>query len=249
MEREQLIGAAKSVENQDRPPFLIRAHHIVNFYHLLNDGKSASELAENNIESIKKEGKRLEDKEKQLYVVDVLGDTAEQIDKFRRFQIEFFGEFLRLPPDYPVKIAEDQKDRICEGCAIGEHCTKRDKNKMFSVSGDAICIFSFKELARKLNLEDDVKVISEIATYSDAKSRKVESILTTVQTFRRVMSDINFFGELNIAMSKFRVPTWKVGTHGLGHYKPERGLDWCYASEQFSLGGIANPHPRWISSH
>lgn len=198
MEREPTEEAIRVNEQQDRPPFIIRAHHRkvlnINFNAIIKSGLSANDLVIRysvNLEKERASGHISE--HRQWYINDVLGSTQEQADKFRRYETEFLEEFLQLPPDYPVKIVEDQKDKICQGCAIGEHCSNKGKKPLLNpgeYSGDEADIEVFRNDARELNLEDDLKVVDEIATYSNAKPRKVKSILTTAGTVKKVLLSV-----------------------------------------------------------
>lgn len=190
MEYEPTEGAIKAKEQQqDRPIFIIRAHHL--FYAIkptLKSGLPVSDLVNRYCGDLEKERASGHMSEKrQWYINDVLGSTQEQADKFRRYYTEFLEEFLQLPPDYPVKIVEDQKDKYCEGCAIGEYCSKRPILSWLGISADQIEIRDFKNTAKKLNLEDDLTVVEEIATYSNARPRTVKSIITTAGTVKKVL--------------------------------------------------------------
>lgn len=196
MERE-LREAIRAEEQQDRPPFVIRAHHRkvlnINFNAIIKSGLSANDLVIRYSVNLEKERASGHISEyRQWYINDVLGSTQEQSDKFRRYETEFLEELLQLPPDYPVKIVEAQKDKICQGCAIGEHCSKNALLNQGGLSEDEFYIRDFIRDANELNLEDDLTVVDEIATYSNAKPRKVKSILTTAGTVKKVLLSVNY---------------------------------------------------------
>jgi len=195
MERQPTGEAIRVNEQQDRPRYVIRAHHldIVRSYLnvTLKNGLSVSHLVNRHVENLEKERASGHISEhRQWYVNDILGSTQEQADRYRRYETEFLEEFLILPDDYPVKIVEDQKDKICQGCAIGEHCSKKALLNPGEYSGDEVYIKVFREDAKEINLEDDLKAVDEIATYSNAKPRKVESILTTAGTVKKVLLSV-----------------------------------------------------------
>ena len=108
MECEPVGGINTIEQQQDRPPFIIRAHRL--FYALnptLKSGLPVSDLVNRYCGDLEKErASRHISKSRQWYINDVLGSTQEQADKFRRYYAEFLEEFLQLPPDYPVKIVE-----------------------------------------------------------------------------------------------------------------------------------------------
>jgi len=193
MERGLTEGAIKAKEQlQDRPPFVIRAHHLATIEGLLKSGKSVDDFTGTYCRTLERGRER--DRASLIsllrwghrsYVKDVLGSMVEQADKFRRYEKEFYEEFLQLPLDYPVKIAEGQKDKICQGCAIGKHCSGRPS--IIWDREDKMYIRAFRKGAKKLNLEDDLTVVDEIATYPNAKPKKVKSILTTSGTIKEVI--------------------------------------------------------------
>lgn len=186
MEQDQRIGAAKSVEGQVREPFVVRAHHIDLIRNFLNSERSASDFVNEYVEFARGQlASQNTSRRLRSYLRDVLGDTPEQLDIYRRNEAEFFEEFLGLSSDFPVKIVEGKKDKICEGCAIGEHCSKRSILERFSE--DHIYISRFREVAKEHNFGDDLAVVDETATYSKGKPRKVKSILTTAGTIKRVI--------------------------------------------------------------
>lgn len=189
MELEPTGGVFEANKKKNREPFIIRAHRLT--YALdatLKSGLSVSDLV--NIHYRKLEQERVSrriSKHRQWWIKDVLGSTQEQADKFKRYVEEFLEEFLQLPADYPVKIVEDQKDKYCEGCAIGEHCSKRTILSWFGISVDQRDIGNFRNAVKELNLEHDLTVVDEIATYSNARPRTVKSILTTAGTVKKVL--------------------------------------------------------------
>jgi len=181
MEREPTGEAIGIIEQQDRPPFVIRAHHILNIKYFLRREKSAIDRTrEYYVGAVEQRAFGLS----KSYYDDVLGSTQEQADKYIKYKKEFYEEFLQLPPDYPVKIAEGQKDKICNGCAIGKHCM-REKNP-----SDRQYIRFFRKATKRLGLDDNIAVIEETIIGNNAKPRKATSILTTAGTVKKVISSM-----------------------------------------------------------
>jgi len=180
MELEPARGVLEATESKNILPFTIRSHHLHIINHFLRSGKSAIDYTRAYYPRAVKQTHDYD---------DFFGSTQEQADKFIRYFNEFLEEFLQLPSDYPVKIVDSQKDKLCNGCAIGKHCSERS---MFSWLGDEdeIAIRVFIKTAKKLSLEDTT-VVNEIATYSNAKPRSVKSILTTAGTVKKIIQPMS----------------------------------------------------------
>lgn len=130
-------------------PFIIRAHHILQFKKLIplynNRAVSHLEKDENGHTRLVKNCKRnamntpeeLAEKmvrdglsSGEMQAQDVFGPKLEEVDRFRMQVQGIFETFLLLPQDYPVEITEGAPDHICESCAIGNHCRQSPLEKI-----------------------------------------------------------------------------------------------------------------------
>ena len=206
MELEPAEEAIRVNEQQARRLFVIKAHHLDNLMKLLKGGKSVNDFEDTYFGSLdKRRASGYIPEYRQPYFNDVLGSTQEQAEKYARYETEFYNEFLQLPSDYPVKIVEGQKDKICQGCAIGEHCSKRPTVIYDRV--DKVYIRAFGKIAKKLNLEDDLTVVDEIVTYNNARPEKVKSILTTAGTVKEVIGSSLSLLDYSVLAKNFR---WRI---------------------------------------
>ncbi len=192
MEREQTVGEMGLKEQRDGFPFEIRAHHILLLSIYLRSGKSAIDdtrdffmLAE-PVRSSRPNSKIVKGSDKWFYN-DILGNTQSQVDRYIRHRIEFLEEFSQLSLDYPVRLNERKKDKICNGCAIGEHCKRNGE-----AHADRALIRVFRKAAKRLGLEDKIDVTKETIIDYDGKPRKLTSILTTAGAVREVINETRF---------------------------------------------------------
>ena len=179
-------------EREDRQPFVIRAHHIFSLLPLSDSSPNTPEEITNRfIERTERKRRASEKLGKEVsyawYGNDVLGSTQEETDKYSTFSTEFFREFLQLADDDPVKIVIDQKDKMCQGCAIGQHC-RQNVRTLFNQSNDDVTLGNFIKVARLYFGKEDFSVVSETATYSNSKPRRVKSVITTARVVRKVVS-------------------------------------------------------------
>lgn len=170
----------------DRDPFIIRGHHAKFIARMLKSASTPEMMgrhmrisAENATPLV---GQRIN------YTEDVLGNTIEQANAYELAVTSFFRTFLELPPDHPVKLVADQKDGICEGCAVGKHC---ETLNVFGFADEGY-INAFVRVASKMGLKEDIATVEETATYLNAEPNQVESVLTTAVTAQKVLADKRF---------------------------------------------------------
>ncbi|HZQ29471.1 MAG TPA: hypothetical protein VFA93_00095 [Patescibacteria group bacterium] len=109
-------------------PFTIRAHHLYSYAELLRHPNPRDQAKEAIIaileNGLKVPGPASDDFDEWAgvkYVEDVLGTTPQQTVAFEDVQVKAFEGFLNLPDNFSVEITRE-KDIICNGCAVGNHC-------------------------------------------------------------------------------------------------------------------------------
>jgi len=183
-----IFSSDREVE-EDRQPFVIRSHHLVFIYPVLSNRATPEEVVAVNISNTERYRTlnlyRIFPRNVE-YADDVLGNSPEEADKFRRDFTAFLRQFSELPDDYPVKIAEGKKDKICGGCAIGAHCDQGPRSSR-TKSLDYYAREAFITKAIRLGFKDDIAVIDEDTTYFNGKPRKIKHILTTAGIAKKVI--------------------------------------------------------------
>lgn len=165
MERQESSGV-KKIDN-DRMSLRIRAHHLP-FVPYAVAGPPLNELVENIIRGI-----NLGD----IYRAgDMLGGTKNQEDRFREYATDFFSRLSQLSPDHPVEIVIGELDRICQGCAHGEHCKRRENLDL-----DRKFATAFVEKAVQLGLSKKIS-IEKYEVQSGTEAVTVNKVLTTART-------------------------------------------------------------------
>jgi hypothetical protein len=118
------------------------------------------------------------------YARDTIGKTEDSRLKFEHGYRKFLEEPRSLPDDHPVELVAGQPDGICNGCAVGKHCSL-EKNMM----DDVRHIGDFVHRARRLGLEAEIREEVEVVKTSDSDNKwKVLRVRTTMGAVRRVLS-------------------------------------------------------------
>ncbi|MBI2420694.1 MAG: hypothetical protein HYV38_01265 [Candidatus Levybacteria bacterium] len=169
-------------------PFVIRGHHLANLIPIAVNWSSSSEAAQKLVSNI--------GRYRCFYAVDVLGNTEEERDAFQENLTRYFERFRSLPPDFPVRITAGQEDGICAGCAVGNHCAKKENS-----DEDAEYVSEFIQRAAELSTEgrptgqlerDNGEPMAQVglmhAGSEDEKSAEDQfSVITTAQVVREVL--------------------------------------------------------------
>ena len=169
-------------------PLVIRGHHlehIHNFYYLYTWGgkRTTTEFAQQVVESVTTSYADAS------YVIDVLGKTPEEANRFRQQTETVVRRFVELPDDYPLELVEGVPDDICGGCAIGKHCRKLYQGKSGAdvIDEDRKWIDWFVDYSQYYSENVNILTIKETATFSDAEPQEVRRIRTTVGAIRNAM--------------------------------------------------------------
>lgn len=136
--------------------YLIRGHHLEYYAEIVSGQLSPEESASSFRLGITSSSDA-------DYVADVFGkDTATAAQTETNF-VKAFSRFVELAPEDPVKITYGEKDAICVGCAVGDHCMAakvhelKIRSKVKSISkadiDDMYEIAKFSRIAVKLGYE------------------------------------------------------------------------------------------------
>ncbi len=99
-------------------PFVIRGHHATNYWRLLHKGYTPGFISGKLVEA----AKTYSTPEVEDYFADVFGTTEDEITASVARHKAVFQRFLDLSAEAPVHFVVDQKDNICNSCAVGAHC-------------------------------------------------------------------------------------------------------------------------------
>ncbi|GEM_PF-3297077 len=193
---QETTDFTQSREQDKRDPFIIRGHHSMQFANVLykrfTPGEQAKLFRRKKEDILKATPDALKPSRayERMYARDVLGDTPEEATRFEQFFKVFLERFLSLPPGYPVKLVENQKDDICKACTIGDHCTENTERI------DLQFMNVFRKTAKKLGLMGDVSVTEETAMNSNAEPKTVQSVLTTADTAKKVFGNKRFINQI-----------------------------------------------------
>lgn len=166
-----------------RPPFVIRGHHLEKYYGLIGGNFTPVSLADIDLLYAQKLSPD------PTYRKDVLG-SPENAEKFKEDREALYELFLKLPDNYPAEIVEGVPDHFCNGCVIGKHC--RELQSDFSgMKVDGSYLDGF---IRKLALLNSPKPIisQEEAHFLDAEPQKVRRIHTTIGVIRKILKETEF---------------------------------------------------------
>jgi hypothetical protein len=153
--------------------FVILGHHTLQLFNILAMGMSIGEVMQ-VADRISKNGPR-------SYRRDVYGNSEEEAVAFVDGTSAFYQLFLELPNDATVKIVANQKDSVCNSCAIGDHCSKWS-------SGDYKWMEAIKRSAGNLGLADTIIETQDKVLRKD-KETAVPSLELPASTARAVFSD------------------------------------------------------------
>ena len=200
--------SAPGESHKGNPPFVIRGHHLDLLIDIARQYASPEDLASelrNSREdersmTLTQKKKRTEEqilyvKQEREYARDIIGKTRKEANLYEQKMTEILGDFLELPNDHPVKVVIGQKDEICKTCTVGEHCLFKDQGKYNageSVSADGFYVNIFRYVAQKNNLEADLRIEEEIATFIDAEPERVMAIFTSARVVKKVLEDRSF---------------------------------------------------------
>lgn len=208
LEGADVTVPAQRESRKDTQPFVIRGHHLdilIDIVRLYSSPEDLAMLYRNGREDeramtvpknkkVSKEQIVYINQEKE-YAIDVIGTTKKEANLYEKKLTKVFGDFLELTNDHPVKVVIGQKDAICNTCMIGKHCLFKDQanyNAGESVSADGLYLNIFRYVAKKHNLESQITISEEIATFADAEPEKVTAILTNAGVVRQVLDDRSF---------------------------------------------------------
>ena len=178
--------SAPGESHKGNPPFVIRGHHLDLLIDIARQYASPEDLAS--------ELRNSREDERSMTLPQKKKRTEEQI-LYVKQEREYAGDFLELPNDHPVKVVIGQKDEICKTCTVGEHCLFKDQGKYNageSVSADGFYVNIFSYVAQKNNLEADLRIEEEIATFIDAEPERVMAIFTSARVVKKVLEDRSF---------------------------------------------------------
>lgn len=108
------------------------------------------------------------------YSYDLVGETDEQVERFRIRLQEALNSFLGLEDDDLVKLSVDVKDRICDACTFKIHC------KAFPKDNDRLMLGVFEDVVQHYS-PTDVKLTKA------ERSQDGRSMITNAGTVRRAM--------------------------------------------------------------
>lgn len=174
--------SAEIEQASERVPFRIRAHHLQQYSALVH-GATPEEVAKETLNSVKKTS-LWSFWQKQTKLRDYRGLPG-QGWSYKNRLTEVFKRFNDLPDDYPVDLAEEQRDHICDSCAIGKHCdTKRTH-----IEGDPFADSRFLDsyLAEAHKRSYTIEVQTETATFSDAPPQEMRVLGTTAGAVRDIL--------------------------------------------------------------
>lgn len=186
----------KNGEVVDQKPFVIRAHHFINFFNLntRSPGLFAADVRGAFVTLYRRAKENLNDPREQKfteYVQDLLGLSLEGADEFEDSSRRTYETFLTLPDDHPAEIVEGLPGLLCSACTIGEHCKKliadvgggRTVNML---EKDRRVYEKFIKTLDDLNLPKPT-ITYEQAHFSDADPQQVRRIKTTIGAVRQVL--------------------------------------------------------------
>lgn len=184
-------------ETVDQKPFVIRGHHLFYFAWLLNEhdatpqrlaGRMISwaESSSGYILDVPASQRKQKEQEEKEYEEDVLGVDLVHANEFKRHLIQTFGDFLRLPDNYPAEIVEEVPDIICAGCAVGRHCRTIEGAKETRYLDALLSRVDGINYLRRLRGEDQLPelVIQKRTIFAVAapNKRKIETTLGVVKS-------------------------------------------------------------------
>lgn len=157
-----------------RRPFVIRVHHLNNMARRVEgDYRSQANNILTGVSNMDRPG----------YARDVLGETVDEAAQFQNSVEGFFEKFDGLDNNHPVKIVSGQKDAICNGCAVGIHCSTGRE-----IKGDMLYMIDyFRSVVGTENLSDRVSFVTENVKSSDSGMFKTTSAITTAGVIRKVL--------------------------------------------------------------
>lgn len=158
-------------------PFILRAHHARQLFQLLALGWDL-EVVEESSETF-----ALQHLPKSYYL-DTYGPSPATAKAFRDNAEAYHQEFLDLPPDAIVKIATNQKDKICDGCAIGSHCDES--------GGDKAWLKAVVTTAELLGLDHTLEAAEETIIEGNGITKKVSAVYLPADVARTIFADIEY---------------------------------------------------------
>lgn len=194
---DMISEAQKPEEIDPREPYLFRGHHLAITKGLLmfSPKIAAEKIAHSQRISYEMRYKdmtthpELYTDAALAYYPDVIGNTSDEADNWKDILKKNYQEFIDLPDDYPVELLTGMKDKICESCVIGKHCTVKTSEVRGTsmIDHDRAVIAVFVNEAREMGYANDLHVVTKTASFSDAPREEVEAIRTTVGTIKTVL--------------------------------------------------------------
>lgn len=173
--RHNVDSVRKKIERRlgYRRPFVIRSHHLENLIGIHD--ATYSTIAQETVDAVVGDDDR-------GYIEDVRGTTPQEASRSESAITKFFRDFDNLPIDSPVKIISGKKDDICNGCAVGVHCTSK-----YNVEGDINVFNDFLYTSDILGMSKEIKVRSDVTYAVDSKPLKVQAAHTTARVVKAVL--------------------------------------------------------------
>jgi hypothetical protein len=172
-------------------PFVIRAHHTELLLSVI--GGRAPNLQAERVRRASRDN-RYDRWLPHGYYADVYGLDRATGEAVTKGDEQFFADFMALPEDAPVKLVVDQKDGICQTCAVGDHCTLKEGRFNSANTGDTSYLRAFEKGARLLGRGNEVTKVWDTAEYSNGKPRRVPGLLTNVDCLKQVITNYRYLG-------------------------------------------------------
>jgi hypothetical protein len=175
------MGEAVPQTEAEAKPFLIRGHHLVNLAGLLQ--VNPTELSVAMLKDLR--NPYPQDRE---YAHDVIGFPSDDEDSGDKRYFngikKYLTDFLELPDEHPVVIAA-RPDRICDSCAIGNHCRERGtKNDQ--------AMRHFIDVVTRTGSGDEIEIREEDTTFTGSIVRS-KIITTNAEIVRSALGEFTQF--------------------------------------------------------
>ena len=199
-------------EEMLKAPFVVRGHHIHGFVDLHRElFKPTKESLSNFYQyGIEAEPERINfdhvlttmmvrlhrefaNEKDSNYVYDVLGKSSSNETFFKSCEDQL-RKYASLAGETPT-IITDSRDKICLGCAVGDHCRVQAKRRFFSkkktqITEDNKVIFRFHYWLAREHM--DVEVLAQEAVHERVVLHAIKTTLSDLRHFIHKHRDIMF---------------------------------------------------------
>jgi hypothetical protein len=114
----------------DKEAFLIRGHHLNNFYIFQKCNYTPERFASRLLDVLKRG-------DREAYIRDTIGDSDKTEARFQEGIRRVFETYVNLPDEHPVTITVGAPDGICNSCILGDHCKQNINAVLFTEGREA----------------------------------------------------------------------------------------------------------------